>query len=269
MDKLGVDIQLIFGNCLDKMKEIPEKSIDMILCDLPYGQLNKHNEHALWDRTIPLELLWKQYNRIIKDKGVIALFAQGMFTATLMKSNPQIWRYNLVWDKCLKTGFLNANKMPLRQHEDICIFYKTLPIYNPQKKKCDPLKRNHSKGRLFNAQTNSCYGDFVASPTVISDYKFPTSIITIPKEHINGQMYHPTQKPVALMEYLIRTYTNEGGIVLDNCMGSGSTGVACVNTSRRFIGIEIEEKYFKIAQKRIKDIKERTTNLNYNKDFLK
>ena len=257
-----VGVQLILGNCLDKMREIPEKSIDMVLCDLPYGQLNKYNKHALWDRTIPLEPLWEQYHRIIKDNGVIALFAQGMFTATLMKSNSKMWRYNLVWDKCIKSGFLNANKMPLRQHEDICIFYKALPVYNPQKK-CDPLKRNHSRGKTANTQINRCYGDFVALPTAISDYKFPTSIITIPKEHIKREMYHPTQKPVALMEYLIRTYTNDGDIVLDNCMGSGSTGVACINTGRRFIGIEIEEKYFKIAQMRIDDTKENTTDLIY------
>lgn len=246
-----MSIDLIHGDCLIKMKNIPNKSIDAIICDLPYGVLNKGNRSAKWDSVIPFERLWEQYERIIKDNGVILLFGQGMFTADLMVSNKKMWRYNLIWDKVGKTGFLNSNRMPLRQHEDIVVFYKKLPTYNPQMTKCEPHKRNHSKGSMKKPQKNSCYGNFIETPTIISDEKFPTSIITIPKEHEIGKFYHPTQKPVALLEYLIRTYSNENDIILDNTMGSGSTGVACVNTNRNFIGIELDKHYFEIAKKRI------------------
>lgn len=233
------------------MKDIPDKSIDMILCDLPYEVLHKNNPHAQWDRIIPFDKLWEQYNRVIKDNGAIVLFAQGMFTAELMMSNPKMWRYNLVWDKVQKNGFLNANRMPLRQHEDICVFYKQLPTYNPQMTKCEPHKRNHSKGSMAKQGKNSCYGNFVEVLTKITDEKYPTSIISIPKEHKVGNFFHPTQKPVALLEYLIRTYSNEGETILDNTMGSGSTGVAAKLLGRNFIGIEMNEEYFKIAQQRI------------------
>lgn len=247
------EIKLIHGDCLVEMKNIPDKSIDMILCDLPYGVLHKSNPYAQWDRMIPFEPLWEQYERVIKNNGAIVLFGQGMFTAELMMSNHKMWRYNLVWDKVAKNGFLNANKMPLRQHEDICVFYKQLPTYNPQMTKCEPHKRNHSKGNMAEQGKNSCYGNFVEVPTKITDEKYPTSIISISKEHKVGNFFHPTQKSVALLEYLIKTYTNDGETILDNTMGSGSTGVACVNTNRNFIGIELNEEYFKIAEKRIKD----------------
>ena len=245
---------IYLGDCLEIMPYIPDKSIDMILADLPYGCLNKLNKAAQWDCQIPLLPLWTHYRRIIKDNGAIVLFAQGMFTAELMKSNPKMWRYNLVWDKVAKNGFLNAKKMPLRQHEDICVFYKKLPTYNPQMTKCEPHKRNHSKGNMKKPQKNSCYGAFVELPTIISDEKYPTSIIKVAKEHAVGKFYHPTQKPVALCEYLIKTYTNEGETVLDNCMGSGTTAVACINTNRNYIGIEKELKYFEIAKKRIESV---------------
>lgn len=239
------------GDCLKVMPHIANKSIDMILCDLPYQVLHKDNPNAQWDRIIPFEPLWEQYNRIIKDNGAIILFAQGMFTAQLMMSNPKMWRYNLVWDKVLKTGFLNANRMPLRQHEDICVFYKQLPTYNPQMVKCEPHKRNHTKGNGKHPQKNSCYGTFVEVPTIVSDEKYPTSIISVSKEHKIGHFLHPTQKPVALVQYLIRTYSNEGDTILDNCMGSGTTIVAAINEKRQYIGIEKDEKYFEIAKQRI------------------
>lgn len=232
---------------------IPDKSVDMILCDLPYGVLNKSNKSAQWDLIIPFDRLWEQYERVIKDNGAIVLFAQGMFTARLVMSNPKLWRYNLIWDKVAKSGFLNANKMPLRRHEDICVFYKNLPTYNPQMEKCEPHQRNHTKGTMKSPGKNQCYGKFVEVPTVISDEKFPTSIISVSKEHCVGKFFHPTQKPVVLMEYLIKTYTNEGDVVLDNTMGSGSTGVACVNTGRSFIGIELEQGYFDVAKSRIEE----------------
>lgn len=238
------------GDCLEVMKSIAYKSIDCIICDLPYGVLNKGNESAKWDNVIPFAPLWEQYERIIKDNGAIVLFAQGMFTCDLMQSNRKLWRYNLIWDKVLKNGFLNANRMPLRQHEDICVFYCKLPTYNPQMQKCEPHKRNHGKGKN-GTQTNRCYGNFISTPTIISDEKYPTSIISFAKKHINGKSYHPTEKPVELLRYLIRTYTNEGDLVLDNCMGSGTTCVAAIREKRHYIGIEKDENYFEIAKQRI------------------
>lgn len=250
------------GDCLELMKDIPDKSIDMVLCDLPYGILNKQNKNAKWDCQIDLSLLWNEYSRLIKDNGAILLFGSGMFTADLMKSNIKLWRYNLIWDKVAKTGFLNAKKMQLRQHEDISVFYKKLPTYNPQMTKCEPHQRNHSKGAMSNPTKNNCYGEFVGIPTIISNEKYPTSIIRVPKEHCNGKFFHPTQKPVALLEWLIKTYTNEMDTVLDNTMGSGSTGVACVNTNRRFIGIEVKQNYFDIAKKRIKECMKAKIQIN-------
>ena len=234
------------------MQRIADKSVDMILCDLPYETLNKGNKSTEWDRLIPFDPLWEQYNRIIKDNGAIVLFAQGMFTAQLMLSNPKIWRYNLVWDKVLISGFLNANRMPLRNHEDICVFYKKPPTYNPQMHQGKP---QHSMGTAYkekNSRKNSCYGNFENRDDmkVGNMEKYPTSILSFPKPHPSVSI-HPTQKPVALLEYLIKTYTNEGETVLDNTMGSGSTGVACVNTDRNFIGIELDNEYFKTASVRI------------------
>ena len=222
--------QLINGDCLEEMKNISDKSIDMILCDLPYGTTKNK-----WDCIIPFDKLWEQYNRVIKDNGAIVLFGNGIFTAELIISNKKMWRYNLVWDKVLPSGFLNAKKMPMRNHEDVCVFYKKLPTYNPQMwigEEC------HSRGNVigksqkdFSRNTN--YGDFNAVETE-GNLKYPKSILTFSKPHPSISI-HPTQKPVELLEWLIKTYTNEGETVLDNCMGSGSTVVACVNTNRKFI----------------------------------
>lgn len=244
-------MQLIHGDCLVEMQKIADKSVDMILCDLPYEVLNKGNKHAQWDRLIPLEPLWEQYNRVIKDNGAIVLFASGMFTAQLMMSNPKIWRYNLVWDKCRATGFLNANRMPLRYHEDICVFYKSLPTYNPQMEDLNGRERNHPQGHGNHNEKNQCYGDVKRINPTYEDKKHPRSIIKIKAVHCSEGQAHPTQKPIALCEYLIKTYTNEGDLVLDNTMGSGSTGVAAVRTKRDFIGIELNDEYFRIAQERI------------------
>ena len=243
--------KIYLEDCLEGMKKIDDCSIDAIICDLPYGCLNKNNTNAQWDKIIPFDKLWKQYERIIKNNGAIVLFAQGMFTARLMMSNPKLWRYNLVWDKVAKSGFLNANRMPLRQHEDICVFYKKLPTYIPQKTKCEPHKRNHAKGNGKLQHKNSCYGTFIDVPTTISDEKYPTSIISTPKEHNFGCFFHPTQKPVELLRYLIRTYTNEGDLILDNCIGSGSTAIAAIRENRHFIGMELDDKYYKIATERV------------------
>ena len=247
-----MDINLIHGDCLVEMRSLPDKSVDMVLCDLPYEVLNKGNKHAQWDRLLPFDQLWQQYERVIKDNGAIVLFAQGMFTAQLMMSNPKLWRYNLVWDKVLTSGFLNAKRMPLRSHEDICVFYKELPTYNPQMREGKPL---HSKGSAYKDKelTNNCYGSLGATEDSRkgSTEKYPTSIVRFQKPHPSIAV-HPTQKSVELCEWLIKTYTNEGDTVLDNTMGSGTTMVGCVNTKRNGIGIELNNEHFAIAQERVR-----------------
>ena len=236
-------INLLQGDCLELMKDIPDKSIDMILCDLPYG-----TTRCKWDSVIPFEPLWKNYSRIIKDNGAIVLFSQMPFTAALVMSNLKMFRYEWIVEKSIATGFLNAKHMPLKCHENICIFYKKLPTYNPQM----------TKGKPYSIKRRDCgaqyLGNFDNIETKNEGTRCPRDILKdLWKPYCGGKLFHPTQKPVPLLEYLIKTYTNEGEIVLDNCMGSGSTGVACVNTNRNFIGIELDEKYFKIAKERIKD----------------
>lgn len=241
-------------DCLIGMDRIADKSIDLICCDLPYGVLNKSNPQAKWDCELPLDKLWEQYLRIIKSNGAIILFGQGMFTAKVMMSQPKIWRYNLIWDKCRATGFLNANKMPLRYHEDIMVFYKSLPTYNPQMEDLNGRERNHPQGYGDHREYNRCYGDIKRITPQIYDKKHPRSIIKIPREHGGkNDALHPTQKSVKLLEYLIKTYSNEGDKVLDNCMGSGTCGVACVNTGRNFIGYELDKEFYDIAERRIKN----------------
>lgn len=243
-------------DCLFGMHLIPDKSIDLILCDLPYGILNSKNPNAKWDSVIPFTALWEHYERIIKDNGAIVLFASGMFTSDLMQSNRRMWKYNLIWKKGNRpTGFLNAKKQPLRISEDICVFYNKQPTYNPQFTFGDKC---HTRGGAENAvQTqarNGCYGEFKQTPVVVTNEKYPLSIIDIPKEH--PQTHHPTQKPVALLEYLIKTYTNECDTVLDNCFGSGSTLLAACNCNRVCVGFEKEEKYFNIAAERLQESKQ-------------
>lgn len=239
--------KLLQGDCLELMKKIPDKSVDMILCDLPYQRTQNQ-----WDIMIPVDKLWEQYNRIIKDNGCIALFADGMFMAELMMSNKKMWKYNLVWDKMIPSGFLNANRMPLRSHEEICIFYKKQPTYNPQKIKGKP---NHSKGKPKDCGNNN-YGnyEFVDNSKELGDMKHPVSILRFSKPHPSVSV-HPTQKSIEVCEWLIKSYTNEGMLVLDNCMGSGSTGIACMNTNRNFIGIELDENYFNVAKERIESLR--------------
>lgn len=234
---------LLLGNCLDIMPKIKDNSVDMILCDLPYGRTRNS-----WDSIIPFEELWSNYKRIIKSNGVIALFADGMFMADLMVSNRKMWKYNIVWDKVLVSGFLNANKQPLRSHEEIVIFYNKQPTYNPQKIKGKP---NHSKGSS-QKNTNNNYGKFeiVDNKEELGDMKHPRSIWTFQKPH-PSKMVHPTEKPLDCIECLIKTYTNEGDLVLDNTMGSGTTCLGAKLLNRDFIGIELEEKFFDIAVSRI------------------
>lgn len=256
------NIQLCKGDCIEIMKEIEDKSIDMILCDLPYGQTARNK----WDVVIPFELLWEQYSRIIKDNGAIVLFGSGMFTADLMKSNPKMWRYNLIWEKTTSTGFLNAKRMPLRSHEDICVFYKKLPTYNPQKTTGHVRKvsKAEHKTNCINTTNYSEHGLTTYDSTErypksimkyeLDDCELSDTVVTFATDK-QKEPLHPTQKPVALCEYLINTYTNEGDLVLDNCMGSGSTGVACLKTNRKFIGIEKEDAYYEVASKRLEEVK--------------
>lgn len=231
------------GDCLEVMKSIKDKSVDMILCDLPYGTTQNK-----WDSVIPLDELWKEYKRIIKDNGVIVLTSQGIFTAKLILSNEKWFKYKLVWEKSKATNFLNAKKQPLRKHEDICVFYNKQPQYNPQMTKGKP----YDKGVRKNQLTGS-YGDFNPVHVKSEGMRYPTDVVYFKTAESEGKVYHPTQKPVALLEYLIKTYTNEGETVLDNCMGSGSTGVACLKTNRNFIGIEKDDKYFNIAVERLEE----------------
>ena len=239
---MSLDLNKIYNeDCLEGMKRIDDKSIDMILCDLPYGTTQNK-----WDSVIPLDELWKEYKRTIKDNGVIVLTSQGIFTAKLMLSNEKWFKYKLVWVKSKATNFLNAKKQPLRKHEDICVFYNKQPQYNPQMTEGEP----YDKGVRKNQLTGS-YGDFNPVHVKSEGMRYPTDVVYFKTAESEGKVYHPTQKPVALFEYLIKTYTNEGETVLDNCMGSGTTAVACLNTNRNFIGFEKEEKYCKIANERI------------------
>ena len=228
-------------DCLEGVKRIDDKSIDMILCDLPYGTTQNK-----WDSVIPLAELWKEYKRIIKDNGVIVLTSQGIFTAKLMLSNEKWFKYKLVWVKSKATNFLNAKKQPLRKHEDICVFYNKQPQYNPQMTEGEP----YDKGVRKNQLTGS-YGDFYPVHVKSEGMRYPTDVVYFKTAESEGKVYHPTQKPVALFEYLIRTYTNEGETVLDNCIGSGTTAIACLNTNRNFIGFEKDKEYWEIANERL------------------
>ena len=235
-----MEIDLLHGDCLELMKDIPDGSIDMILADLPYGTTKNK-----WDSVIPFDELWKQYERVIKDNGAIALTAAQPFTSSLVMSNPKIFKYEIIWDKSQATGFLNAKKQPLRKHESILVFYKRQATYNPQ----------FTKGKPYVSKSNASankgnYGKFNDNVTINDGKRYPVSIIHFKN---GGKTKHPTQKPVELMEYLIKTYTNAGDTVLDNCMGSGTTGVACKNLNRNFIGMELDDKYFEIAKRQISE----------------
>lgn len=246
-------IDLMQGDCLELMNNIPDGSVDMILCDLPYG-----TTACKWDVTIPFEPLWDHYKRVIKKNGAIVLFGSGMFTAMLMQSNKKMWKYNLIWEKTTPTGFLNAKIMPLRTHEDICVFCKGKTTYNPQKTFGHKRKVSTAEQKR-NCVETEVYGKYNPS-TYDSTERYPRSVLKF-KTDKQKCAYHPTQKPVALLEYLIRTYTNNGCVVLDSCMGAGSTGVASVNTGRDFIGIELDAEYFRIAKQRIEDAQKETSSI--------
>jgi site-specific DNA-methyltransferase (adenine-specific) len=234
--------KLYKGDCLEIMRrEIADKSIDLILCDLPYGTTQNK-----WDSVIPFAPLWEQYERIIKDSGAIVLTAHQLFTSKLMLSNEKLFKYTWVWKKGNNpTGFLNAKKQPLRITEDIVVFYKKQCTYNPQ---MTLGAKSHSRGKAYNKSSEN-YGSYKVVDTE-GDLKYPQNIIDIAKEK---NTFHPTQKPISLMEYCIRTYTNENMVVLDNCSGSGTTGIAAINTNRNFILIEQDDNYFELSSKRIED----------------
>ena len=242
-------MKLSQGDCLKEMRKIETGSIDLVLCDLPYGMTK-----AEWDHVIPFEPLWEQYLRITKENAAILLFSCQPFTTDLIMSNRRMFRYEIIWEKTQKLGFLNANRMPLRAHENICVFYRKLPTYNPQ---MSMAKATHRKIKQTTPDRCALYGSIKPNNYVDDGSRYPSDVIHF--SNWNGALFgnvdkatkHPTQKPVPLLEYLIRTYTNEGETVLDNCMGSGSTGVASVNTNRNFIGIEIANEYYEIAKQRI------------------
>lgn len=244
-------IKLEQGDCLKLMPKIPSHSIDLILCDLPYGVT-----HAKWDSEIPLKPLFKQYKRLIKNHGCIALFGVGLFTDKLnLIGNKYIrYRYDWIWRKNRGTGQLNCHRMPMHNHECISIFYKHLPTYNPQMRIGSwHNKHNYVKNLGKSAFTN---GHLKHLKPEYTNKRYPLDVITFKDECLSGKdKFHPTQKPVDLLKYLIKTYTNKGNLVLDNTMGSGSTGVACKELNRKFIGMEINNHYFNIAKQRINNVK--------------
>ena len=243
-------IELIQGDCLEKMKDIPDCSVDMVLTDPPYG-----TTACKWDSIIPLEPMWEQLKRVIKPNGAIVMTASQPFTTTLIASNIKMFKYCWVWEKDKPSNFALANKQPMKYHEDVCVFYQNQPLYNKQLTDGHkPMNGQASYGRTVNGSVpdlavvkREVGGRTTRNPSTIQ--KFNTC------KHNSGDKsgFHPTQKPVALMEYLIKTYTNEGETVLDFTMGSGTTGVACKNLNRNFIGIELDSEYFKIAQERINE----------------
>lgn len=250
-------IELMQGDCLEVMKEIRDKSIDMILCDLPYG-----TTACKWDVIIPFDRLWEQYNRIIKDNGAIVLFGTEPFTSYLVLSNSKLYRQKLTWLKTRPTNVFNAKKQFMNWTEDIVVFYKKLPTYNPQMRtdgvftgsKIQHINTDRRDGVL--GSTGEKEGYVHQSNNGLF---YPKTVLEYSNVNHGNACLHPTQKPVALLEYLIKTYTNPGDLVLDNCMGSGSTGVGCVNTNRSFIGMELDPQYFEIAKKRIKEAQRERT----------
>ena len=236
-----MSMMLFCGDCLEVMKGIPDGSVDMVLTDPPYG-----TTACKWDSVIPFEPMWEQLKRVTKKTGAIVLTASQPFTSALVMSNPKMFKYCWAWDKISPTGHLNAKKRPMKKLEDVVVFCRGTVPYNPQGLVWNPRKKSRSP----NTSGSDCYGKH-GSENIATWQGYPTERIEIKNE--NG--LHPTQKPVALMEYLIKTYTNEGDTVLDFTMGSGTTGVACVNTGRDFIGIELDENYFTVAKDRIENIK--------------
>ena len=237
--------KLYQGDCLEVMDTLINEGItvDAIITDPPYGTTQNK-----WDSVISLDEMWNRINKLIKSNGSIVFTSQSIFTAKLILSNEKWFKYKLVWEKSKATNFLNAKKQPLRKHEDICVFYNKQPTYNPQMREGKPYDKGVRKDQLTGS-----YGDFNPVHVKSEGKRYPTDVVYFKTAESEGKVYHSTQKPVKLMEYLIKTYTDENDLVLDFTMGSGSTGVACMNTNRNFIGIELDEKYFNIAKNRIEN----------------
>jgi site-specific DNA-methyltransferase (adenine-specific) len=234
-------VNLHLGDCLDILPTLTDNSVDLVLVDLPYG-----TTACKWDSIIPLDKLWEQYNRICKEDGAMVFTAAQPFTTILAASNLERFRYEWIWEKPQGTNPMNAKVMPLKSHENILVFYRKKPVYNPQMWYSTPYSGFSSN----TSKIGEVYGNAQSKHRDNPDgSRYPKTILKFKQE----KGLHPTQKPVALMEYLIRTYSNEGETILDNCMGSGTTGVACMNTNRNFIGIEMDENYYKIAEERIKN----------------
>lgn len=245
MDDIPFLDDVALGDCIMLMDYLPNDCIDMVLCDLPYG-ITSRNE---WDEVIPFDKLWSRYMRVAKDNAAFVFTATMGFAAKLISSKPDLFRYDIVWQKNKPTGFLNAKKMPMRVHENILVFYKSLPTYNPQKtqghKPVNAYTKHSSDGTNYGKTKTGVSGGGQTD-------RYPTSIVPINvTDNISRRHKHPTQKPVALFEYLIKTYTNQGDIVLDNCMGSGTTALAAMRTGRRFIGMELVDKYHAAAKQEI------------------
>ena len=239
------DIELWQGDCLELMKDIPNKSVDMILCDLPYGMTQ-----CEWDTIIPFEPLWEQYQRIIKKNGNIVLFSNGLFTYKIINSNEKWFRYKLIWHKNVPTGMSSAKYRPMKYYEEICIFCNGKGTYNPIMKPRIGVGKECYRYEHYCGESNHIKYEKVKKK-YDPDWVQPSDVLEFNVVPNRRGKLHPTQKPVELLEYLIKTYSNENDTILDNCMGSGSTGVACINTNRKFIGIEFDNKYFEIAKNRI------------------
>lgn len=240
---------LFHGDCISQLNKVADYSIDLVLTDLPYGTTQND-----WDKKIDIAALWKQFDRVVKPNGVVALWSQMPFSAELIMSNPSDFRYEWIIEKGNATGFLNAKKMPLKAHENMLIFYKALPVYNPQKTTGHKPVNSYAK----QAGNGSNYGDCNKTRSGGGNTdRYPRDVLKFSWDKQKSKL-HPTQKPVAANEYFIRTYTNAGDIVLDCCMGSGSTGVAALNTGRNFVGIELNENYYNIAKERLNDYEKDT-----------
>ena len=222
---------LFEGDCLEILPWFPPKSVSLILCDLPYGTTQNK-----WDCVIPLEQLWPLYRRVLKPNGVVVLTAHSVFTAKLILSNTEWFKYKIVWEKSKPTNFLNAKIQPLRKHEDICVFYTKQPIYNPQMSNGTPYNKGVRKNQL-----SGCYGDFLPAHVHSKGERYPTDVVYFKTAESEGPVWHPTQKPVELGRYLVRTFTNPGDLVLDNAFGSGSFLVAAAKEERHYVGIEKNE----------------------------
>ena len=224
-------------DCLEGMKQIPDGSVDAIICDLPYG--TTENE---WDIIIPFDKLWEQYLRIMKDNAPVILFSQMPFTIDVVCSQRKLFRYEWIWEKENGTGFLNAKKMPLKITENILVFYKDLPTYNPQ------MRQGFEPYKCKTGDQGTNYGQYEKVITISNGERYPLNLLKFDRDQ---DAFHPTQKPVDLLRYLVRTYSNEGDTILDNCMGSGTTAVACIKEKRHFIGFELNKEYYDKACKRI------------------